>query len=335
MSRVEISNCPSLLTPGYDTYSPSALKQLFDGATVSHILPFSSPAIDNGEGTRDAIKNAGRLSLSGAQPKFGLVIGDDLHLRYSREGEQSTYILKPKPIGYQVINKEYCAANENLTMQLASEIYGIDTAPNGLCFFDDGEAAYITRRFDVHESGKYAQEDFASLMGFSKANGGSDFKYLNGSYEECAEVIRAYVKSAMVDILRFFRVVVFNFITLNDDAHLKNFSLVSNGSEYHLSPAYDLVNTSLQIYEPRIFALEKGLFKEGMDLCDTRPVRRADFIEFARRIGLPLKLAEKEIDRFAMPNERADELIGRSFLSEELKRAYRVSYHFRQSMIRG
>ena len=321
------------MTPGCNTYSAPALKLLFDGVAVSHILHFSSPSVDSGEASRDAIKNAGRLSLSGAQPKFGLIIGDSLNLRYSRENEQSTYILKPKPIGYQVINKEYCAANENLTMQLASQIYGIETAPNGLCFFADGEAAYITRRFDVHPSGKYAQEDFASLLGYSKANGGSDFKYINGSYEECAEVIREYVKSAMVDILRFFRVILFNFVTLNDDAHLKNFSLVSNGVEYHLSPAYDLVNTSLQIYEPRIFALEKGLFKEGMDLCDTRQVSRTDFIEFGRRIGLPPRLVQKEIDRFSLPNERADELIGRSFLSEELKKAYKSGYHFRQSMI--
>lgn len=335
MSQIEIFNCPSLLIAGYNTYSALALKQLFDGVSVNHILRFSSPAIDNGDALREAIKNAGRLSLSGAQPKFGLVVGDDLNLRYSHEGEQSTYILKPKPIGYQVVNKDYCAANENLTMQMASQIYGIETAPNGLCFFAEGEPAYITRRFDVCSSGKYAQEDFASLLGYSKANGGSDFKYLNGSYEECAEVIRAYVKSAMVDILRFFRVILFNFITLNDDAHLKNFSLLSNGEEYHLSPAYDLVNTSLQIYEPRIFALEKGLFKEGMNLCDTRQISRADFIEFGRRIGLPQNLVQKEVDKFSMPSERADELIGRSFLSEELKKAYKSGYHFRQSMIRG
>lgn len=334
MSQIEITHCPSLLTTGYNTYSPSALRLLFDGVTVSHILPFSSPATADAEASHEAIKNVGRLSLSGAQPKFGLVIGADCTLRYSHQEEQSAYILKPKPIGFQVMNREYCAANENLTMQLASQVYGIETAANGICFYADGEAAYITRRFDVHAQGKYAQEDFASLMGYSKAHGGSDFKYLNGSYEECAEVIREYVKSSAIDILRFFRVVLFNFITLNDDAHLKNFSLISNGEEYHLSPAYDLVNTSLQIYEPRIFALDKGLFREGMALCDTRQISRADFMEFGRRIGLPAKLIEKEIDRFAVASEPADELIGRSYLSNELKKSYLSSYHFRQFMLR-
>lgn len=333
MNTEQTTVCPSLLTEGHSTYSAAALKGLFDGRPVNHILSFDSPASANSD-SRDAVRNVGRLSLSGAQPKFGLIIGEDSQLRYSRKNEQSTYILKPRPTGYQIINHDYCAANENLTMQMASQIYGIETAANGLCFFRDGQMAYITRRFDVYPGGKYAQEDFASLLGLTKANGGSDYKYNNGSYEECAEVIRKYVKSAPIDLLRFFRIVLFNFITLNDDAHLKNFSLTSNGREYHLSPAYDLINTSLQIHEPRIFALDNGLFKEGMQLSDTRQVTSDDFFELGRRIGLPERLVLQEIKRFSMPEERADAMIERSFLSDELKWTYRLSYHYRQSMLR-
>lgn len=332
MQHQEINVCPSLLVEGHSTYSPTALKTLFDSRIINHILNFDSPASANIDG-RDAVRNVGRLSLSGAQPKFGLVI-DGGELRYSAKDEQSTYILKPRPTGYQLINHAYCAANENLTMQIASQVYGIETAANGLCFFRDGQMAYITRRFDVHAGGKYAQEDFASLLGLTKENGGSDFKYNNSSYEECAEIIRRYVKTAPVDILRFYRLILFNFITLNDDAHLKNFSLVSYGNEYHLSPAYDLVNTSLHLYEPRIFALDKGLFKEGMHLTDTHQVSSADFIEFGRRIGLPEKLVIQELKRFTTPNEKADRMIDRSFLSNDLKRSYKLSYHYRQSMIR-
>lgn len=333
MNPQEINICPSLLIEGHSTYSPAALKKLFNGKTVSHILNFDSPASANND-NQQAVKNVGRLSLPGAQPKFGLVLDKGGVLRYSKGNEQSSYILKPRPTGYQIINHDYCAANEHLTMQMASQVYGIETAANGLCFFRDGQMAYITKRFDVHPGGKYAQEDFASLMGLTKANGGSDFKYNNGSYEECAEIIRKYVKTAPIDVLRLFKVVLFNFITLNDDAHLKNFSLVGNGKEYHLSPAYDLINTSLQIHEPRIFALDKGLFKEGMRLTDTRQVSSDDFIELGRRIGLPEKLVLQEINRFSISNEKADAMIRRSFLSETLKQAYLLSYHYRQFMIR-
>lgn len=333
MGQIDITRCPSTLAFGYSTFSPSALKVLFDGKNVSPFLPFASPSAD--VDGKKALENAGRLSLSGAQAKFGLVVGNNSELRYSSDGEQSTHILKPRPTGYQIINHEYCAANENLTMQLASQIYGIETAANGLCFFSDGQAAYITRRFDVYPGGKYAQEDFASLLGVTKVHGGSDFKYCNGSYEECAYIIRNYVKSYKIDILRFYRLVLFNFITLNDDAHLKNFSLLGDGQEYHLAPAYDLINTSLQIWQPRIFALDKGLFKEGMKLCDTRSVTADDFIELGLRIGIPDKIIKTEISRFAAPNEKADSLIRNSFLSEDLKRTYLLSYHFRQSMLRS
>lgn len=334
MDPQALSVCPSLLTEGYSTYSAAALKKLFDGRPVRHILDFDSPTSANDQ-SKKALNNIGRLSLSGAQPKFGLLLGNDNLLRYSGDKEQSTYILKPRPTGYHIINHDYCAANENLTMQIASQIYDIEAADNAICFFRDGQMAYITRRFDFGPDGrKYAQEDFASLMGLTKADGGSDFKYNNGSYEECAEIIRRYVKSAPVDLLRFFRIILFNFITLNDDAHLKNFSLLSNGKEYNLSPAYDLINTSLHVYEPRIFALEKGLFREGMQFTDTRQISSEDFRELGRRIGLPEKLIVREINRFAAPSEKADALIGRSFLSEELKRTYLSGYHYRQSMIR-
>lgn len=75
-------------------------------------------------------------------------------------------------------------------------------------------------------------------------------------------MIRQYVKASLVDKRRYYKLILFNFVTLNDDAHLKNFSLIERNGEYRLSPAYDLVNTSLQLREPRIFALDKGLFKE-------------------------------------------------------------------------
>lgn len=334
MQSIQLDRCPSTLAEGHASYSPKAVKQLFGGCKINHILSFSSPS-SGAAGGQQALNNAGRLSLSGAQTKFGLMIDEKGFLRYSLPEEQSVYILKPRPTGYHIINHDFCAANENLTMQIAAQAYGIETAANGLCFYEDGQMAYLTKRFDIRpDGGKYAQEDFASLMGLSRANGGSDFKYLYGSYEECAEVIRKYVKTPAIDLLRFFRLILYNFITLNDDAHLKNFSLISDGNEYHLSPAYDLINTSLHIYEPRIFALEKGLFKEGMHLTDTHHVSGNDFVELGRRMALPEKIILNEMGRFTTKNQLADDLISRSFLSDELKKSYRLSYHYRQSMIR-
>ena len=327
----KLNICPSTLQEGYSTYSPTAQKVLFNGRAVSHIFSEPSPDTETEE-ANEAVKSVGRISLSGVQPKFSIVVDDD-KLRYIRKGEQGTFILKPRPTGYQIINKDYCAANEHITMQIASQIYGIETAVNALCFFEDGTPAYITRRFDVHSKGKYKQEDFAALLGYTKDNAGPNYKYDKASYEECAEIIHRYVKAALIDIRRFFRLILFNFITLNDDAHLKNFSLIERNGEYRLSPAYDLINTSLQLYDPHIFALSKGLFKEGMSFSDTRTIRRSDFEEFSKRIGLPDKVIKQDIDMFTAEQPLAKELLNRSFLSPSLQKQYWIAFDYRRKML--
>ena len=327
----DLTVCPSILQEGYDTYSPVARRTLFDGHAVSHIFSEASPDTGTVE-ANEAVKSVGRISLSGAQPKFSIVVDDD-KLRYIREGEQGTFILKPRPTAYQIINRDFCVANEHVTMQIASQVYGIETAANAICFFNDGTPAYITRRFDVHSKGKYKQEDFAALLGYTKDNAGSNYKYDKASYEECAEVIHKYVKATLVDIRRFFRIILFNFVTLNDDAHLKNFSLIERNGEYRLSPAYDLINTSLQLMNPHIFALDKGLFKEGMLFSDTHTISRSDFEEFGKRIGLPIKVIKQEIDMFAAEQPLVKELLGRSFLSPSLQKQYWMAFDYRRKML--
>lgn len=328
-----ITVCPSTLALGFSTYCPLAKRLLFDGKAVSHIFPEMSPKDLDADRLQDTVQHIGRISLSGVQPKFSAIVGEDLRLRYTRDNERGHFILKPQPSSYHIINREFCAANENLTMQLASQVYRIETAANGLCFYENDETAYITRRFDIHGGGKYMQEDFASLMGLTKSNGGADYKYSRASYEDCADVIRRHVKAYRIDLLRFLRLVLFNFISLNDDAHLKNFSLINTGYEYRLTPAYDLINTSLHLVNHRIFALDKGLFKEGMQLSDVRQVCRNDFEEFGHRIGLNDKTVQRELDFFAAAHPEAEQLIDRSFLSEELKKQYRSSLDYRRKML--
>lgn len=330
----QLNICPSTLAEGFHTYSPLAIKLLFDGHQVSHILPFDSPNHE-GANNEEYAKHVGRVSLSGVQPKAGLIVKERQLVRPTDE-ERGRYILKPAPSSYALLERKDCPANEHLSMQIASQVYRIETAANALCFFRDGEAAYVTRRFDVAPDGsKYQQEDLASLAGLTRVNGGSDYKYSNLSYEECAAIIGKYTTAPSVEILKFFRIVVFNYLILNDDAHLKNFSLINRGDgEYHLAPAYDLVNTSLHLYEPRIFALDKGLFREGMLFSDTRTVNRGDFEEFGRRIGLAPRLVKRELDAFASEQPLVKNLINRSFLSEKLKRYYWQSFSYRRTTLR-
>lgn len=266
MSLQEINYCPGTLAEGYNTYSPTCLKHLFNGKKVSHILPYDTPKMSE-DIAEQFIENRKRISISGVQEKLSLLL-DKNKLRLTEKAEQGNYILKPIPIDLKKTNQ--VPANEHLTMQIAKQVFGINTAENALIFFKDGTPAYITKRFDVKANGeKWAKEDFASLAGKSKYTAGQNFKY-NYSYEAIGNLIKKYVPAWKIEIEKYFTLVLFNYIFSNGDAHLKNFSLIETISgDYILSPAYDLINTKLHV-DDTDFALDKGLFEDNFQSDDVK-----------------------------------------------------------------
>ncbi len=185
MSMPAITYCPGTLAEGFDTYSKTCLKKVFNGKKVSHILPYNPPQSSE-EDAEKFLENRKRISISGVQEKLSLIL-DKNKLRLTEEGEQGTYILKPIPSDLKKVDQ--VPANEHLTMQIARQVYRISTAENALIFFENGDPAYITKRFDVKEDAtKWGKEDFASLAGKTTENAGPDFKY-KYSYEEVAELV--------------------------------------------------------------------------------------------------------------------------------------------------
>lgn len=325
-----ITICPSILKEGYGGYSPIACKHLFNGRKVSPYLEYTPVDDDSHAVTQQAfMRNQERISLSGVQSKYSMVVWNG-KLVLTEPGEQGQYILKPKLSGFR--NRIYSSANENLTMQIARQVFGIETAENGLCFFKGGEPAYIVKRFDVKPDGtKWRKEDFASLAGLTAQNGGRNYKYDVLTYEECGGLIRRYLPAWRVEMLKFFELVVFNFLVCNGDAHLKNFSVLETESgDFRLAPAYDLINTKLHV-EDRIFALERGLLKG--DAAVHMPfgtVNGATFLEFGKRLGLPEKTIHRELDKFCASYPLLDTLVQNSYLTEELKADYRKMYLIRR-----
>ena len=312
-----------------ERYDHKTLVEMFDGRDVSPILPYES--IDADVATIEASTQAsGRISISGVQPKYAMV-ADNGRLRFAREGEQGRYILKIAPIEPHIIERPWVPVNEWVTMRIAEQVYGIPTAKNCLCYFRNGAVAYVTRRFDVQSDGsKWLQEDFASIANISKDTNGADYKYNALSYAECGALIDRHVSAAMVEKLKFFRLVVFNYLTCNDDAHLKNFSLMSaDGKDYRLTPAYDLLNTSLHLTNPHIFALSKNLYP-GMRIDDTHSVTGESFREFGRQLGLPEKLIEKELDGFQTEKPIVKEMLSTCGLPEVLVKRYFQGYDYRR-----
>ena len=186
---IDIKHCPSCLDEGFTTYSPKAGRTLFDGHKVSPYLDFEFDGVRDKQLIIDAMH---RISVSGVQEKFPAVI-EKGHIRIAGDDEQSTYILKPAPWDETLRERKQIPANEHLTMQIASQVYGIKTAANGLCFTPKGRIVYITKRFDVLPDGtKMLMEDFASVVGRNEQEDGKDFKY-SGCYEDIAIAIRKNV----------------------------------------------------------------------------------------------------------------------------------------------
>ncbi len=332
MSMPGIRYCPGTLAEGFNTYSQACLRRLYNGKKVNHILPYNPPEISE-EDAKKFIENRKRISISGVQEKVSLLLEKN-KLRLTREAEQGTYILKPIPRDLKKVDQ--VPANEHLTMQIARQVYGINTAENALIFFKDGSPAYITKRFDVKPGGtKWGKEDFATLAGKTSENTGPNFKY-GYSYEEMAGLIRRFVPAAAVEMEKFFSMVVFNYLFSNGDAHLKNFSLLQTANgDYILSPAYDLVNTRMHV-DDTDFALDGGLFAGDFESAHMQINGKAglkDFQEFARRIGIHEKRRDFLVSPFLERQVLVEELISRSFLDESTKRAYLLHYQAKRNQL--
>ena len=316
----DVNSCPSTLTEGFKTYSPKGIKSLWGGKRVSHVLDFN---IDEFRTTADITEAMHRISVSGVQEKFPAVI-ENGKIRIARNNERSTHILKPAPWDHTLQWRKQIPANEHLTMQIAAQVYGISTAANGLCFTQNGQPVYVTRRFDIIPDGtKVPMEDFATLIGKGEQENGRQFKY-NGCYEDIAAALRNNVAAWMVDMERLFELVVFNYIYGNGDDHLKNFSLIKQGHDYRLAPAYDLLNTYLHVGGDD-FGLDGGLSAniEKSDVMErTGHPCRLDFERFGKRIGLQAPRIKRVLDKYMQIPDETLQLTGCSFLNDKMKRHY-------------
>lgn len=324
--QLTINNCPGTLAEGFSTYSPSCFRNLFNGKKVNHVLPYEQPQ-QSEKVAEQFMENRKRISISGVQEKLSLLLDKNI-LRLTKEGERGTYILKPIPRDLKKVDQ--VPANEHLTMQIAKQVYGLNTAENAMIFFKNSSPAYITKRFDVKDDGsKWGKEDFATLAGKTKDNAGANFKY-QYSYEEAGQLIQKFAPAWRIEIEKYFSLVVFNFLFSNGDAHLKNFSLLESFSgDYLLSPAYDLINTKLHV-DDADFALDKGLFAD--DYKSEQYIKyghpsKSDFTEFALRIGVAESRVDKLLNPFLEKQPFVETLVSRSFLAEANKRGYLLMYN--------
>ncbi|MEI6677369.1 MAG: HipA domain-containing protein [Mariniphaga sp.] len=325
MGLPEIKYCPGTLAEGFNTYSRTCLNRVFRGKAVNHILRYDSPS-SNPETDELFDQSRKCMSVSGVQEKFSVLLEKN-KLRLINEGERGTYILKPIPGSGK--KPDQMPANEHLTMQIARQIYGIETAENALIFFKNGAPAYITKRFDVKEDGtKLAQDDFASLSGRTPQTHGEHYKYL-GNYLELFQLMHNYLATYKLEAPKLLKILVFNYLFSNGDAHFKNFSLLETPmGDYRLSPAYDLLNSRIHV-EDRDFALDDGLLPGNL----AQGKNKIQFTKLAEEAEISEKIFNDIMTLMLSKTSIVEKMVSASFLSDSTKRNYWQCYNGRLNQL--
>ena len=227
--------------------------------------------------------------------------------RFTIVGLWGKYIFKPQSPKYRCLPEL-----EDLTMKMA-DVAGIRTAPHSLIRLADGEIGYLTRRVDRDAKGrKVSMLDMCQLI-----NRLTEHKYM-GTYPQLAETVKKYSSAPMLDVQRFWEVVLFSWITGNSDMHCKNFSLIDTGGrEYVLAPAYDLLAVLLadpEDTEEMAMTFTTGGEKSGFD--------RNSFLSAMTGSGITATIANRLIDSMLSHFPNWKDLIDASFLPDDLKAAY-------------
>ena len=292
--------CYKELDEGMEDFHPGCARKFFGTATAP-LLEYRREELD----ALAAQVIQSQTSLTGVQPKLSL----NLHKhkgcnRLTIVGLWGDFIFKPQVEAYPQLPE-----NEDLTMHMA-EAARIKVVPHSLVHLADGSLGYITRRIDRTTKGeKIDMEDMCQLTLHP-----TEYKY-KSSCEQIGKTIAAYSSTPKLDLINFMQILLFSFVTGNNDMHLKNFSLYRPKKAYQLTPAYDLLNV----------AIANPKDKEEMALSINGKKSRLklqDFIKASDTLGIGQRVTMQLIENMQKVLPVWKDLIRNSFLSEDMKKSY-------------
>lgn len=292
--------CYQRLEEGLRDFHPNCARKFF-GTKDAPILEYKHDDLNQ---LAEQVIRA-QTSLTGVQPKLSLNLNKhDGCNRLTIVGLWGDYIFKPQTEAYPQLPE-----NEDLTMHLA-EAAKIKVVPHSLIRLSDGKLGYITKRIDRTKNGeKIDMEDMCQLTLHP-----TEYKY-KSSYEQIARTITKYSSTPKLDLTNYMQLLLYCFVTGNNDMHLKNFSLYRPEKDYLLAPAYDLLNTT--IVNPK----DKEELALPLSGRKTK-LRVADFLNTARTIGLEESVVLRLIKGLQKALPKWQVLIQSSFLDENMKKAY-------------
>lgn len=293
--------CNKELGAGEQDFHDSCARKFFG---VSPAPTFDYTRADMDALAAEIIKS--QTTLTGVQPKISLHLNEKKgNSRLTIVGPWGGFILKPQTDMFP-----YLPEVEQITMCLAEQ-FGISVVPHSLIRMRDGELCYITRRIDRLPSGeKIAMEDFCQL---SKRT--TEYKY-KSSYEQVAKVIREYSSLPEMDLTRCYELLIFCWLTGNNNMHLKNFALYNPTDEgFRLTPAYDLLNAALVNPNDKE---ELALTLNGRK----KKIKPADFDQAMQRAGIPDRVISNIFRKFQKKYLGWEQTIRDSFLPKDYQEAY-------------
>lgn len=282
------------------SYSQAGLKQLAPNLKDLQPLKYTTAEL-----REEAVIKAGKMSIQGVQLKLSATLNIK---KASLEivDQSGAYILKPQSEYYTELPE-----NEAITMTLASSI-GLEVPVHGLLYAIDGRMTYFIKRFDrINQGQRLPVEDFSQLLNHSR-----DTKY-SSSMEQVAKVIKTFCSFPAIELVKLFKLTLFNFLIGNEDMHLKNFSLITRGNITTISPVYDLLNTSIAMKNP---LEEIALPLNGKK----RNLSHKDFLKYfaEEKLTLHEKTIHSILQQFKNAIPTWINLINVSFLSSSAKQAY-------------
>ena len=284
---------------GPEPYSPAGLRLLDRRLQSLAPLPYTREQL-----LEEAAARAVKMSIQGIQPKVSTVLRVT-EGRMEIVDNDGRYIVKPPHLVYPELPE-----NEALTMSLAATL-GIEVPVHGLLQNSDQTHSYFIRRFDRMGWSKVPVEDFAQLSGASR-----DTKY-DSTTERLIEIIDRFCTFPALERMKFLDRLLCAYLTGNEDMHLKNWSLITRDDKVELSPAYDLLNSTIP--NPRSRE-ELALPLRGKK----SNLRTNDFWRYlaGERLGISAALIEQTKARFAEACAGWPARIESSFLSPEMKTRY-------------
>ncbi|MBR0036679.1 MAG: HipA domain-containing protein [Bacteroidales bacterium] len=292
--------CYQELEEGQKDFHPQCVKKFF-GTKELPLLEYRQKELDR---LAEQVIRA-QTSLTGVQPKLSLNLSK--HEGCSRltvVGLWGDFIFKPQTDDYPQLPE-----NEDLTMHLA-EAAKINVVPHSLIRLADGQLGYITKRIDRTQTGeKIDMEDMCQLTLHP-----TEYKY-KGSYEQIAKTIVQYCSTPKLNLTNYMQLLLFCFVSGNNDMHLKNFSLYRPYKDYLLTPAYNLLNVAI--------ANPKDKEELALPLSGRKTkLRLEDFLNAAKIMGLDENVVLHLIAGLQKALPKWQELIHASFLSEDMKNRY-------------